>query len=756
MAKTTLGGTDDSKAGKNKFHKTHPKRTTPGNRDSLADKYPQPNELGFGTPLVLIYDRSGRLILDLIPVGQGYYEVALVSFTYDFREKEEDECIIVMSASSVSLMDNLKFYQGQTIAVSWGYMDGNLRIPLRLVVVDTKEKYTDNGYEFTIVASDNLSHFSKAKSPLLNKLEASHAALVNFFKGGAQDVEGTLSQLQLLKKMNWGFFDEEFWPDAVIIRSGEVKTTGKLQSATSPNLKDYMQQLQEEFLLPKLDQGSGTLDNSEEPDPLLAGLSGVYAYKGSELEKSGNEGTLAAKGLTDTLHPDNLEQIAIGRVVYKTPGIRVTVTGKNAQSLAQNACDKVAPYPMQVVGRDGKMVTYNKDRAIRTKPIKTYIWKQENGNLLEFTYDTNAKYSDDNSVLREFAVDPKTGAITQKDHINSVKKVVDTYGPVEDEQQRYLRMVENNVENVVLNDPDPSKALNDLKNTEPFNRASAYDKDGHLILIARGEDILDQTPSYLEMRGTSGINVIERDNLAAYHPVVAIVNPFLEDLKQSTENEIAALRRGEQERTKANAKILGDPQMVSGVNVVFQGLAKRRCGTYFITTCTHTIGSEGYTTKLEMYWIGGISVGVNTVETQVSKGDITKKAKELKDTKVKMNPNYWEITKRGYYLRTDFVKGTLELRCERVDKDWNKKMPGMFYRLIYKDPTDPNAEPHVYIIRIPLTGDNTGDYPLEAFGYDALYDLVGCHDELKVRYGIRVQRLTSFDTNRDTDWWGTK
>jgi hypothetical protein len=208
------------------------------------------------------------------------------------------------------------------------------------------------------------------------------------------------------------------------------------------------------------------------------------------------------------------------------------------------------------------------------------------------------------------------------------------------------------------------------------------------------------------------------------------MNQDINDLAETTiANELSNLMRGEQERVKANATLLGDPQLISGVKIGFKGLAKRRNGGYFVTGCIHTIDDGGYKVRLEMYQASHISKGVNSVSTTTTKEDVAKKAKELKDKKITQHPNKEAIAMRGYYLKTDFLKEGFELAAELIDRDWNIKMPGTIYKLTYHDEQGQHEE----FIKIPVNPDGTAPTnPMKAFGYDALYDLFGVHDPVKI------------------------
>jgi hypothetical protein len=403
---------------------------------------------------------------------------------------------------------------------------------------------------------------------------------------------------------------------------------------------------------------------------------------------------------------------------------------------------------MQVTGRDGQMITYNKNRAINAAAVRSYIFKGGTGRLLEFTYDTNCQYSDDQNAFRNFALDPKTGAITQKDFLNDKKKqeYIDAKTPTALHQLKFDDETNFQVKDIILNNPEK---LPYLAQTTPFKTYTGIDDaTGNVTLVA-----YDQVEALSYSSMDIGVGQYREvlpalDNTAHIKPVVSCPTPYINEQKEVIENEIKNLRRGEQEQVKAHATVLGDPQITSGVNVMMAGLAKRRNGKYFLTGCIHDITpSGGYLTKFEMYAVGDISIGVNTNETTVTKTDITKKAKDIKTKKNEAHPTWAEIQKRGYFLKTDYVHDAWEEEADKVDREWNIKMPGTFYQLTF---TRKDGTQRVYRIKIPIHTNGKTQQPIEAFGYEALYDMLGCHDELWVRTHINMGHID--EIKEDTDY----
>ena len=763
--RTTLSAT--SKKDKKKHLRTYPSP----NRSTSSEKFDRGTPTGMSSPIVLVWDHAGNLLLDLVLSSNGFYDIALVNFTYEFKEKEEDKCTIVMASNKLEMMNNLKFFKGQKLSVSWGYMDGNLRPPLRVVVVDTKEKYDDQGFNFTLVCSDNLSFLGRGKSSLLVRLETSTAAIKGLLTDNSKDLENDISQLRGWKVWDYGattkfgFINgKAYWES--------IKSTDKFPQTTQGQASNYMKELTDYYSRTFQAKGMGQphLDSlpSHHPDDqevkgTFRSLLTVYDVPPDDLKQAVANGELASTGQfgvplidkgipggptsndpppipesTPKLSPEDMQLFAL--VPWVLRGYHIPITGKNVQGVAQHALDKCSPYPMQVTGRDGKMITYNKDRAINSTPIRSYTFKGETGRLLDFTYDTNSKYSDDKNILVNFAVDPKTGAITRKDFINDPKKKdewKDTQTPTQQKQILFDDEVFKTLDDLALNNPEEFQKV---ARQPQFQKYTSKDPiTGNIVLVATDHE---EALSYGNMelaRGDAQEHVMAVDNAHYLTPRVSCPTPHLNETAEAVENEIKNLRRGEQEQVKAHATVLGDPQITSGVRVLMAGLATRRNGAYFLTGCIHEIQpGQGYKTKFEMYATAEISQAVNTLESTTEKGDIATKAKEIKGKKIKVFSNWDEIQARGYFLKSDYIKEDWDIKASKIDRDWDVKMPGTFYRLRF---TRRDGQVFTYQIKVPIT---TGGYtqdPLKAFGYDAIYDMLGCHDELWVRMNLKLGYL---------------
>ncbi len=105
---------------------------------------------------------------------------------------------------------------------------------------------------------------------------------------------------------------------------------------------------------------------------------------------------------------------------------------------------------------------------------------------------------------------------------------------------------------------------------------------------ARRADIADQkvvNPSDLLVTEPS---LVQKQEIITDHPIQT----------QAEANELAkkTLRQIAQDLVEGRGKTMGLPDLRAGVKVQVKGLGKRFCGTYLVTSTTHTIGDGGYTT----------------------------------------------------------------------------------------------------------------------------------------------------------------
>ncbi len=696
---------------------------------------------GYGTPIVLIFDHNSRLLLDLRAESKDSYDIALEKFSYAFQEKEEDKCTISLSSSRLDLMDDTAFFVGQKLRVSWGYLNGDINPPIEVMITNLKEGFTTKGFELTIEASDNFSVLSSGVNPTMVALQAKLDTFKPFHKSLQQDVQvdrvdhilysrsaetWALAKAKVNEALRGTIMDDEqreIMTNSIIEEETKARTINADQRRSWKGYDDD----QAALVTDEAKKQFARHVNMERfsPGVLNALVSAVGADPNFNWAK-----TLESKDIIG-LQPE------YGNHFY--------VTGNNPLTIAQNTANKVSVTPKQVTGRNGKAITYDKRRALAASAVTTYIWKAEDGRLLEFTYDTNSKYSDDNSVLSQFTVDPETGAITRRDYIKEINmNIEDT-----DEPNRFYQVIQDaKLATTLSNIQAGGYSMEAYLLNAPGSRMHDYG-DGRLGGYMTNPNFNDARPSQnYDVGVTPQLNMEEgllienrdmaTDEVAIQQRSVSVPTMAAPFDEESLQNEMKALKQGDGEQVKATARILGDPQLFSGINVNFLGIGKKRSGKYFLTSVTHDISpGSGYIMTTEGYLAATQATGIGTVTRTIKKEDIKTKAETIKAEKVKVSPNAAEIKARGYYLPTDFSQTPMEAEMFKKDKNWAIQIPGTFYEVnIFDSQTNSRKSYKIKVPIDPVTG--TQQYPYKVFGDDLFYNLLGRLEDIR---DVKIRKL---------------
>lgn len=109
--------------------------------------------------------------------------------------------------------------------------------------------------------------------------------------------------------------------------------------------------------------------------------------------------------------------------------------------------------------------------------------------------------------------------------------------------------------------------------------------------------------NFNDWQDTDGNWHTARDNTAVVLPHVMIPQSASEVLEEAADRIIKNMQSDE-EKIKATFTILGNPLFTCSIKTIFDGLANRHSGTYYITKATHSITKEGgYVVNGECYFM---------------------------------------------------------------------------------------------------------------------------------------------------------
>lgn len=624
----------------------------------------KPKFPGYGTPFLSIYDYKGTLILDKITTDMaGDKPLAISDFSYTFNETEDDKGTITLWSNSPDFLNNLNLRHRGVLYLQWGYLNGDIRPKLRVLLRNFKEKYTHEGYRLILEISDN---YAPAKSSMMS-VRAKLEDIRDYMTGvtdpdSAAKIDAFLNPHEKFRHRGIKHLESSnnYEPSSGIwVETGSVADAEKELGVSLP-----------------LD------DTPENPINNLIGK-----YKNPKVVGAIDKATFdfyESLGYPPGYIPNTpVDQVDPSTLTTKTP---IYAEGKNATTLVQDMVDKVSDEPTGVTGSDGKIKIFKKRRAAIFPPITEYTFKGGDGRLLEFEYDSDATYDDDESVLKTIGINPETGALEQTEYANSLRKIEDAYTPFQYEQLRFdARVYEAYMDHVLKGGATTE--------TEGFE-------------IIKNNPMLIQNPSTLLANGGF---ISAMDQTAVVTVFKAMPMSYRKEVIENIENEIKNLKGEAGFRVRATAKTLGDPSISNGVNISIFGLSKRRSGTYHITSCTHTINTSGYTNSYEMYKVGDVPVNTDVIKTSTSIDDIKGKVNKIKKKQSSTPSLKSLLDTQGYILPSQIQTTDYYETMNKLDKDWVTKVGYTDYEISYMEiPRDAqgrslvlNGVKKTIILRVP-------------------------------------------------------
>lgn len=597
----------------------------------------KPQFPGYGTPFLTIYDRNGVKLIDEITLADGSNKpLSLGDFSYTFNETDDDMGTVVINSNSPDFMDSISLRHRGVLYLEWGYLNGDRRPRLKVLIRNLKQRYDINGYSLILELSDNYAPAKTSKSPTQLRLE------------------------EVLEGLN---------------NTGEnPENAEKIAAFLDP--------------IPKYDPAVLYLDLANTPeetgdvyvDPMSAGESGFSPWH--EGAASSDQEYSPKPKKVDFLTNLPEASSAPGTLEYLTDlylsslpdgGVVPTVVATNTAEAVQEILDKMTGEPVVVTGADGKVKIFKRRRVSLFPPITEYTFRGGDGRLLDFNYDTDSDYSDDSTVLRTLRVDPETGKIEIADLANTLKKLVDVTNPYQNEQMRHQEIGNEYAWSAALK----GKSVNDLNNPN----TTIVEFVSNPMLIQWGGTRTTHAGAIGDssrfIPGGQGYNMA-MDNTAKVTQFRSLPISRTNDAKELIENELKNLKSGDTFRNRANARTIGDPSISNGVNITLKGLSKKCNGVYHITSCTHTIGSSGYTNNYEMYKVSDIPVGVDIITHSTTNASVKTTLQEKKESLEDISNIDPELkalwAKRGYLLPQDLNNKAYVDKMNAIDKDWVKKL----------------------------------------------------------------------------------
>jgi phage protein D len=327
--------------------------------------------------------------------------------------------------------------------------------------------------------------------------------------------------------------------------------------------------------------------------------------------------------------------------------------------------------PLLVEGRDDSLIL--KKRNFNQRPLRTYNYRNEDGQLLDFVPETKKRQKDPQSTETNVSI------------WDELKKEYRTFNASEstDGQTRLGDNVTFNAEERTLTYTAPS---GDSINKIPVSNYQQEEKPNVGVKFTRQYNQVNLQSFKNTPVDNTAIVAIGYDFNVQNNKEESVAppsDPLLadDDAQAQAEN---LRRQAALEANPANAKVLGWPKLESGKLLTILGVAKKYTGNYYITKVEHIIDySSGYICELDLVRNATSNIPGVTAPNKANVQQQDKPVNKLVGIKTNQDTKEVEVRSIDYYLTQE-----PEVRPTIVSKLDSKKT------FINKDAI-PTAEEHV-------------------------------------------------------------
>lgn len=498
------------------------------------------------TPYISVYNMAGRQLANNFSNG----DLTVVSLRYNYDDEDDDTCKIKFRMSEPKALDILNIKRGTKLQVVWGYIS-KPRSPTVIVVVrDLVSKYGKSTIYSELECTDYLTYLKTARSPDVGK-----GSIVDF-----------------LRAQVYGRY------------SIAIKNRGKFI-----------------YLQPKRDK-------AEERDKFVE----VNILDESSLNRPNFDPIDDAPQGTRKIRVRNKDEIGYWLVTDKNP-IRkfleeerdIPTSNRSIYVVVKDLMKTCPEGPWFITGRGDTLLIHN--RNLGKKNIRSYVYKSEPAQLLDFTAKTKFE-NFDKQVISYAGMDPK-------DRKNFY---IDDY-----------RLALKNLRN-------PKEILEDVKITEE-QKTEELKEYFNLRLISYGKFGVESIEGSFYNPGTKNQYFVPGHPDKPWRLKDGVVGPSVQDhtnvenpdpyIRQEEETfdpgfhdrilraqwftvplytyeeavNITNSRERELDMNKEEAVILveGDPWIKSEETVFVSNVHSQHQGHYYIKKCTHNINTTGYKTTMK-------------------------------------------------------------------------------------------------------------------------------------------------------------
>jgi len=522
---------------------------------------------GYGTPFVVVYNSEDKPLASNDSDARGF----ITNFTYKYKEADDDECTITIFLRSTQDLNNLNIKHRTKLYLNWGWLKKANSGLVPVMVKEYKRRYCTGGIFYIITCTDMVSQLkymkdiSTKKTTLLEYLESITEGRYNL----RIENQGKLIYYKPLKV-------HELQPDEIPHRdagNSEAEDDYAVSISNSyledpikwDELSDYEAAQEKKRIL-----AEKIADNKKKVAKLTEGVAFEDRDVGAIFEARRNvlEFTLAESKIDEEIEKLKVKSekkelnSVFGRYISARQFDIVPFSSSPYQII--EAYLKSAPDGPWYIDGNGDTLTLH-NRHLEKDPRYYYGYREEPGDLQEFTPDMKFKQNRSNNFLRTTSLDKEKGFTNMYHYLHVLKNLrplpeilADTTigDNLKEEEIRVWYMaylahdkygIFQRVESL-KEYPEGKRPENRPQDWEGIDNVMLGKMDMHRVYIRREED-----PD------------AERDSVS------------------NKQREI------DMEKSKATIKVIGNPILKTKDTIAIGGVANEDKGNYYIKEIEHHI-----------------------------------------------------------------------------------------------------------------------------------------------------------------------
>jgi len=522
---------------------------------------------GYGTPFVVVYNSEKKALA----ANESTAKAFITNFLYKYKEDDDDECTISIFLRNHQEIDRMKIKHRTKLFLRWGWLKVADSGILPVTVKSFKRRYSVGGVFYIITCSDLVSQLkytkdnNTKKTTLLEYLEEITSGRYNLrIENQGKLIYNRPIKVHELKPTEIPHADagnvEADEDYAQRFRSIYADTTqdwdklSDLEKARA-NKKEIVNQLGiETKKVKKL-----TEDIPYEERDVL-GIADAR-YKILQLKYQESQVDKEIEDLTALSEKRELNSI-FGRFISAKPLEMVPFSSSPYQMIESHL--KSAPDgPWYIDGTGDTLLIHN--RHLERDPRYSYGYREEPGDLLEFTPDMKFKPNRINNYLRTTALDETKGFTTMYHYLHALKN---------------LRPLPE-----ILADPDIGDYMKADEVRTWYMAYLAHDKYGIFQRVESIKEYPDGKRPEEKPEDWEGLDNTILGKLDLHRVYVRRE----EDADAERDSISNKQREVDMEKSKATLKIIGNPILKNKDTLYIHNVSSEDLGNYYIKEIEHHI-----------------------------------------------------------------------------------------------------------------------------------------------------------------------